>query len=914
MGDELIGNSQIKEIYTEQNGVAGEYFKGQIQFKNGIDKLKYLLDHRTRIAQLIGIDVNTIIDNKRNLTKIKEYLNQLNNVCEIGESQDPIQLYISKHNNNTQGLDSSFDWVDYILTQKWIDKLGFKVNGQEYSPTDYRIEYLSDLIEGILADHIIDYHTALEQIDSSDFIEQQKTTINGIEIIRPIDDAINKLNSFGKLEYGFYELFKPIGGGNGKFIKVKISTNGYIDLSGVVDLSDCSPFAWEYGSEAYLRSLNTGNQRYLFQLDIPFNDTNSSLWWRPDEPEKLNEHPSSNDSELKPTIEYYKEYEIERFLRWFGTDHIPSIDETTLEKCTVCSSPILSTDTKNGDFYNDAKNIGQIKSNIPRININDSTSQSLLSLQPKATIALKTYVKDDTDEENPIYRLPQEDDAIENIHQYLEFIVTGNRQTSNLAFNVKGRIGTDIQEKHHYLNTLGQITNEMERLFNITLFLTVSQVITPGINTIWKKLNKYFWEDALLPDEINNNVISDKDLIPQNWVYIENKLQELLKSPTIVDVLRFRQIDWEAIGFNIDTQIAIRVEKFLQRLNNPTFIDEYCYGDKATIDNLKTFIKNNPFIQELYNYINNYKNATYQDELDNDYNGITQLTNDQKINLIVSPLEKMYGKKMSKSESQNTRIKFSSDGDWFSYNINGALTESILKKIGLLQDEEDDELPVERDHLLWLHEPYMIEIGTDVTSIADNIFAGCKSLIEIKLPTSVETIGKNCFKDCTKLENIEFIGRKFNDVVDDMLIPINKLDNYPWGIENTNIINKGDFSNITVEILKQRITTFNNLIVRLPVGPSRHNCIVSKHIFQDWKTFVDGAKAYLIERNQLFTEVKTGIGTDGKEYTYDELFIDENKTIPLIDYDSYISIDPETGLPNADRWDYWNDDDFKWPQ
>lgn len=90
MGVDLIGNSQIKEIYTEQDGAFKEYSKGQIEFKNGIDKLRYLLDHKTRIAKLIGIDPKTISDNKRNLAKVKEYLNQLDSVCELGTVQDPM--------------------------------------------------------------------------------------------------------------------------------------------------------------------------------------------------------------------------------------------------------------------------------------------------------------------------------------------------------------------------------------------------------------------------------------------------------------------------------------------------------------------------------------------------------------------------------------------------------------------------------------------------------------------------------------------------------------------------------------------------------------------------------------------------------------------------------------------------------
>lgn len=289
VGDELIGNSQIREIYAEDNGVFKEYSKGQIAFKNGIDKLRYLLDHKVRVSSLIGIDADKIDNDKRELAKVKDYINRLQGVCEMGDVQYPIQMYISKHDDNIGSLDSHTDWVDYILTQSWIDKLATKSIGGEYSPFDYRIEYLADLIEGKISDHEIDYHKYLAVFETQDFLS--KSVVDG-KVKYKVEDVMNRLNSFGKLDYGFYEIFKPIGGGKGKHVKVKLNTDGYADVSGVVGLSDCIHWEWEYGSEAYLRSLNTGNQRYLFQLDQPFNDKEdekdpdkprSTLWWKPDE-------------------------------------------------------------------------------------------------------------------------------------------------------------------------------------------------------------------------------------------------------------------------------------------------------------------------------------------------------------------------------------------------------------------------------------------------------------------------------------------------------------------------------------------------------------------------------------------------------------------------------------------------------
>ena len=129
-----------------------------------------------------------------------------------------------------------------------------------------------------------------------------------------------------------------------------------------------------------------------------------------------------------------------------------------------------------------------------------------------------------------------EGDDTNKIHQYIEFIVTGNRQTYNVAFDVRGKIESVLQEKHHYMHTLNTMQDELERLFNNILFLQVSEIIVPEIVTVW------------------NNLVSDftfnEPWTPLNWLYLKDKLNELLKSPTIVDVLRFRQLDFETISQN----------------------------------------------------------------------------------------------------------------------------------------------------------------------------------------------------------------------------------------------------------------------------------------------------------------------------------------------------------------------------
>ena len=615
-----------------------------------------------------------------------------------------------------------------------------------------------------MTDHEIDLHKNLAEFTESNFLNKGREKEN---IIDHLADAMSMLNSFGKLDYGFYEIFKPIGGGNGKYIKVKMSTDGYVDISGVVGLSDCIHWNWEYGSDAYLRSLNTGNQRYLLQLDMPFNDKNSTLWWKPDNPEKANlDPPEDEDGNPLPTTLNYKAYETERFLRWYGNDHIPHIDESTLEKCTVCSSPSLSNDTESDTFHSDSRNLGNM--DLTRTNIDASTSLSLLSLYPKATIALRTYVEEKDDKGNVTFGTPttEPEDAT---HQYLEFVVTGNRQTTNLSFNIRGRIEQAIQEANHYLSTINRMEKTLNTVFETRLFFEVSCTAFPELKTIWEQMDV--------------SVTQGEDWVPDEWHFLEDKLGTLLNSPNVVDLLRFRQLDTEIILSHVELQNSRRVE-FLEELDDD-FIKTHCKGDLATAEELSSLINGEKYLGDdgrlvcLKNYVDKYKTENSEDLEECYYNIGNLLTSSQCETLVKTPLEQMYGKK-------------------------------------------DEETPDAKD----------------------------------------------------------------------------------------------PFSDVTVDILRERITTFNNLIVRLPVD-TEHNCLASKHIWQDWKAFVDGAANYLNSRGELTFDGKVGLGSDEKEHPFKEYLVNG---VPLVDYSWLYASDPtnpyldDKGKPIGDRFDYWDKNDFKWPQ
>ena len=173
------------------------------------------------------------------------------------------------------------------------------------------------MLNRMMRDHEISLHKNIEAFNEVEYLDSP----DGLELKKSrYVDARNRLMSFSKLKYVFYEIHKPIGGSKEKYLDVKVSTNGEIDMTGVIGLEDCEHVEWEYGSREYLRSLNTGNQRYDFRLSIPFNDANSIMWWKPDTPEQLEVDEEEEGKVDEPTgYRYYKPYETERFLRWFFT-------------------------------------------------------------------------------------------------------------------------------------------------------------------------------------------------------------------------------------------------------------------------------------------------------------------------------------------------------------------------------------------------------------------------------------------------------------------------------------------------------------------------------------------------------------------------------------------------------------------
>ena len=104
----------------------------------------------------------------------------------------------------------------------------------------------------------------------------------------------------------------------------------------------------------------------------------------------------------------------------------------------------------------------------------------------------------------------------------------------------------------------------------------------------------------------------------------------------------------------------------------------------------------------------------------------------------------------------------------------------------------------------------LVDIGNTVTNISQYAFAGCSSLTSMTIPNSVMSIGQSVFYECTSLNSVmigsgvtsigenvfywcdgltsvTFLGKTLAEVQN--IEDGNGVKQYPWGIEDTSIIN-----------------------------------------------------------------------------------------------------------------------------
>jgi hypothetical protein len=80
-----------------------------------------------------------------------------------------------------------------------------------------------------------------------------------------------------------------------------------------------------------------------------------------------------------------------------------------------------------------------------------------------------------------------------------------------------------------------------------------------------------------------------------------------------------------------------------------------------------------------------------------------------------------------------------------------------------------------------------VTIPNSVTSIQIGAFESCSGLTNLTIPSSVTSIGDDVFTGCSNLANLTFLGKTLEQVQNIEDEEGEKY--YPWGIEDTSIIN-----------------------------------------------------------------------------------------------------------------------------
>ena len=149
----------------------------------------------------------------------------------------------------------------------------------------------------------------------------------------------------------------------------------------------------------------------------------------------------------------------------------------------------------------------------------------------------------------------------------------------------------------------------------------------------------------------------------------------------------------------------------------------------------------------------------------------------------------------------DTWYKYAGDTEWRTVSISRWIDGNM---------DDDMGIPMPTTQIPNVTNVVTIEIGTDVTSIGRNAFEHCTNLTSVTIPDSVTfidqyafdycsgltsvtigngitSIGEMAFSSCSGLTSVTFLGKTIEQVQNIEDGNGNKF--YPWGIENTSVIN-----------------------------------------------------------------------------------------------------------------------------
>lgn len=142
----------------------------------------------------------------------------------------------------------------------------------------------------------------------------------------------------------------------------------------------------------------------------------------------------------------------------------------------------------------------------------------------------------------------------------------------------------------------------------------------------------------------------------------------------------------------------------------------------------------------------------------------------------------------------DTWYKYAGDIEWRTVSISGAIEGDIDEQTGA---------GIPTTQIPNVTNVVALEIGTDVTSIGGSAFDGCSGLTSVTIGNGVTSIGSYAFCDCSGLTNVT-IGNGVTSIefgafescsgltsvtfLGKTLAQVQAMADYPWSIEDTNII------------------------------------------------------------------------------------------------------------------------------
>lgn len=126
-----------------------------------------------------------------------------------------------------------------------------------------------------------------------------------------------------------------------------------------------------------------------------------------------------------------------------------------------------------------------------------------------------------------------------------------------------------------------------------------------------------------------------------------------------------------------------------------------------------------------------------------------------------------------------------------------------------------------------------LKVSLTVTEIGENAFSGCKGLKSVTIPSSVYTIGKGAFNECSWMTNIHISGNGLRVISDHAFAGCDHLEgiNIPHGVTK---IGRGAFDlcgNLQVLDIPSSVTSMGDNLIE--------DCDKLKTIKVYWKTPID---------------------------------------------------------------------------